>query len=205
MCTVCTFSYFSYERGWCQQRQIAGVIKLVRGFNLSYLTLKMDAFKKSYAWLMVTEEVFLAYSFPYLSYELRRKSKKCVRFIAELMLSFNLIYLLPKTDANCPIAHVKTYRGNRDSVNRYLSSKSLVSFPHAFCPVRQQPWALLSHVTQCKATVRMCEDLNLGRGYEIYIIFTHLKTQFCCVTSCQPSIYQQFSPKSKIRICKKGR
>ena len=147
VCTVCTFSYFSYERGWCHQRQISSVIELIRGFNLSYLTLKMDGFKKSYAWLTVTEEVFLAYTFPYLSYEERWKSKKCLRFIAELTLSFNLIYLLIKTDRNCPSSHVKTYRGSRDSVNRYLLSKWLVSFHHASCVVRQQPWARVIHDT----------------------------------------------------------
>ena len=44
--TVCTFLYFSYVGGRCQIKRIASVIELSEGFNLSYLTLETDAFKK---------------------------------------------------------------------------------------------------------------------------------------------------------------
>ena len=109
--TVCTFSYFSYEREWCQQRQIAGVIELTRGFNLSYLTLKAVAFKRSYVWLTVTEEVILVFTLSYLTYEEKRNYENYLKEVAELMLSFNLIYLLLKSDKNCPNSHVITSCG----------------------------------------------------------------------------------------------
>ena len=45
--------------------------------------------------------------------------------------------------------------GSCDSVSRYLSSKSFVSFHHASCAVRQQPWALVIHDTWCKSTMNV--------------------------------------------------
>ena len=70
----------------------------------------------------------------YFSYELVRKSKNCLRFLAELELSFNLIYLLIKTDANCPNAHVKTYWGGVTA--QVPISRRNRSFPSIKLPVR---------------------------------------------------------------------
>ena len=47
----------------------------------------------------------------YFSYELRRNSKNCLRFLAEHELSFNLMCSKLKTDKNCPNAHVITSCG----------------------------------------------------------------------------------------------
>ena len=73
-------------------------MELNKGFNLSYLTLKTDAFKKRSVLLKVTEEVFLACTISYFTQEQGRKSKIGQYQIKERKMCYSLIYETLKYD-----------------------------------------------------------------------------------------------------------
>ena len=74
------------------------------------------------------------------------------------------------------------------------------------CPVSQRCCALQIHITWCRATMSACRRLIWGKAMEfISYLLTWERSVWWSVTSCQPTIYHQFSAQPKIRICELSR
>ena len=82
-----------------------------------------------------------------------------------------------------------------------------VKTPSYAChPVSQRSCAFLSHFTWCKATMSACRCLIWGKDMAfISCLFTWEHSLGVWPAASQPTIYHEFPPQPKIRICKLSR
>ena len=100
--------------------------------------------------------------------KLQKLSEKSCRAWAQLQSDI----FTYKSRQKLPKFTCKNILGRRDSVNRHLLSKWLVSFHHASCVVRQQPWARVIHITWCKSTknVLRCSIWDMVMDFTAHLL-----------------------------------